>query len=61
MSGPRVQTFCMEKNSHMANDAFFLFRNKENKILFWIPQKGAGIQTVAIWLHAHRFVYTSSL
>ena len=24
MSGPRVQTFYMEKNSHMANDAFFI-------------------------------------
>ena len=43
----------------------FLFRNKEIKILFGPPpppqKKGAWIQTVAIWLRAHVFVYTSSL
>ena len=43
VSGPRVQTFCIEKDSHMnaiscVNDAF-LFQNKENKILFGPPQK----------------------
>ena len=37
------------------NDAF-LFRNKENKILFGPPppkKKGGWIRTVTIWLHAH--------
>ena len=42
------------------NDAF-LFPNKENKIPFGPPQKGAGIRTFAIWLQAHVFAYTSSL
>ena len=42
-----------------------LFYSKTRKIKNFLdphpPKKGTGIRTVAIWLHAHVFVYTSSL
>ena len=68
--GPFVETFVLKKNHiltpfnvQIASNYAFLFRNKENKILLGPPpppkKKGSGIQTVAIWLYAQVFIYTS--
>ena len=67
VSGPHVQTFCIEKDSHMnaiyvlipLNDAFYSETKKKKNFLE--PTKGTGIRTVAIWLHAQVSVNTSSL
>ena len=62
LGGPRVQIFCIEKDSTYGQQItceyleMMLFYNSETKKIPPPQKKGAGIRTVAIWLHAHVFV-----